>query len=267
MTLLLVILGSVFLLSLLALTAIALRHLPELRVLNIETDVQAKSHKKKEELILGRLLHGSAPMAKLGRAINGTTQHLRRIGRRSVHRLRALESHYQDLKRRGKQKGNLSQDKLLHALDEAAVLAREEEWAQAEKKYIEIISLNPKEVKAYEHLGRLYTKTGQFDQADQCLRFAAKLRPDDASVRASLGELYMGNGQWTQALEELSLAIEKRPGNAKYLDRYIETAIALKNIEKANRALGQLKESNPENQKIMEFEARLEEISAGAVSE
>ena len=262
MTLLLVVSGIVLLLSLLVLAAVALRHLPELRVLNIETDVQAKSHKKKEELILGHLLQGSAPMAKLGRALKGTTQHLRRIGRRSVHRLRALESHYQDLKRLGKQKGNLSQDELLRALDEAAALVREEEWTQAEKKYIEIISFNPKEVKAYEHLGRLYTKTGQFDQADQCLRFAAKLRPDDASVRASLGELYMGNGQWTRALEELGRAIEKRPGNAKYLDRYIETALALKNMEKAQAALDQLKESNPENQKIVEFEARLNALRA-----
>lgn len=258
MTLLLIIASVVFFLSLAVLAAIAVRHLSELRVLNIETDVRAKSDKKKEELILGRLFSGSAPSAKLLRAFKSVASELRRSGRRTVHRLRALESHYQDLKRKGAHAGSLSSDELIRALDEAAELARKEEWTQAEKKYIEIISFNPKEVKAYEHLGRLYTKMKQFDQAEQCLRFAAKLRPADASVRASLGELYMGEEQWTRALEELGRAIEKRPGNPKYLDRYIETALALKDALKARMALMQLKESNPENQKIAEFEERIQ---------
>lgn len=260
MNIVIMIAGGLFLAALVVLVGIALRHMPKLRVLNVETDARVKSRQKKEELILKRLTRGSAPAAKLGKAAAVFGKEMRRVGRRSIHRLRALEAHYQDLKRKGNLEGSLSQDKLAKALDEASGLVKEEEWAQAEKKYIEIISLNPKEVKAYEHLGRLYTKMKQFDQADQCLRFATKLRPKDASVRASLGELYMQEEQWTRALEELGKAIEKRPGNPKYLDRYIETALQLRDVSAVKRALEQLEGVNPENKKIEEFKERLEAL-------
>ncbi|KKW37186.1 MAG: Tetratricopeptide TPR_1 repeat-containing protein [Candidatus Giovannonibacteria bacterium GW2011_GWA2_53_7] len=261
MTILFLLLALVLFIAFVVLVVIVSRHFPELRILNVKTDARVQSQKKKEDLILGRLARGSGVSVKLGKALKTTGEELRRVGRRSIHRLRDLEVHYQELKRKGDQTGNLSQDELLKVFEEATELVREEDWAQAEKKYIEVISLNPKEVKAYEYLGRLYIKMKQFDQADQCLRFATKLRPNDASVRASLGELYMIEEQWTRALEELGRAIAKRPGNPKYLDRYIETALALKDVEKVKIALRQLQESNPDNQKIEEFEERLAELA------
>ena len=260
MNLVILIALGVLVISIVVIVSITMRHISQLRILNVETDTKAKSRKKKEEIILKRLSSGSAPAAKLGRAMSKTLTHLRRTGRKSIHRLRDLEAHYRDLKKKGSGGESLTTDQLAKAFDEASQLLREDKIAQAEKKYIEIISLNPREVKAYENLGRLYTKTKQFDQAEQSLRFASKLSPNDASVSASLGELYMTEEQWTRALEELGKAIEKRSGNAKYLDRYIETALQLKDSEKALSALEQLKTSNPENQKIAEFEERIEAL-------
>lgn len=259
MTIILWIALGVFLVSMLILLTVALRHVGEVQVVNTDTDERAKSRKKKEEIILQRLSRGASPAVKIGKIASASLGHLRRLGRRSIHRLKDLETHYQDLKYKG-EATTISKDQLSKVLEEASQLVRDEEYALAEKKYIEVISVHPKEVKAYEYLGRLYIKMKQYDQADQCLRFAVKLRPDDASVHASLGELYMNEEQWTRAVEELGRAIEKRPGNPKYLDRYLEATLGGKRADLARKGLDQLKASNPENQKIEEFEARIEAL-------
>lgn len=251
---------SVFVVAVFVLVWITVRHFSELRVLNIETDAKLQTQRKKEELILNRLSRGEGVVGRVLKSMEHVGTLIRRVGRRAVHRLKDLETHYQDLKRKSHAPQIASTEELTKALEEAYELVRQEAWVQAEKKYIEIISLDAKNVKAYEYLGRLYTKMKQFDQAEQCLRFATKLRADDASVRASLGELYLLEEQWTRALEELGKAIEKRPNNPKYLDRYVEAALMLKDRVKAQTALDQLKESNPENQKITEFEERLSSL-------
>jgi tetratricopeptide (TPR) repeat protein len=251
----------IFLAGATLLLIISARHIPQMRVLNVETDIQLKSRRKKDEIILKKFSEGNGLIPKTGRAVVRVFSFLRRAGRRSIHRLRSLENYYDNLKRRKSASDSLTVDQVARALDEALQLAHEEKFAQAENKYIEIISLDPRAVKAYEYLGRLYTKTKQFDQAEQSLRFAAKLQPNDASVRASLGELYMMEENWNMAVEELEKAIAKRGTNAKYLDMYIEAALAAKLTDSVRNGIKKLKEANPENQKIEEFEKRLEEMS------
>ncbi|MDA1038420.1 MAG: tetratricopeptide repeat protein [bacterium] len=247
----------VVVIALIVLFIVAARHIPQLRALNVESDEKEKTRRVKEAIILKRLSRGSEPAIKVGKLLKAIFVHVRSLGRRSIHRLRALEEHYQDLKHRGEKGTVLNTDELTKAMDEASQLVRDEQFSQAEKKYIEVISLNPRKVHAYESLGRLYTKIKQYDQAEQSLRFALKLSPQDASVRASLGELYMQEEQWSRAMEELAIAIEKRSGNPKYLDRYIESALMAKKPIEAKDGIGKLKASNPDNQKIKEFEERL----------
>lgn len=243
--------------SLGVLAALALRHLPQVRTVNVASDDQAKARAVKEEIILRRVVEGSGTLGTLWRALVLVGRESRRGGRRLVHHLRALEDRYQDLKRRGSREELPSTEMLKHTLEEAATLVRDEEYAQAEKKYIEVISLHPRLTAAYEHLGRLYGKMKQYDQAVETLKFALKLSPKDASVHASLGEIYTATEQWQLAMQEFQTAVRKRAANAKYLDGYIESALDAKRPDEAAEGMALLRNANPENQKFAEWEERL----------
>ena len=238
----------------------AVRHFSQLRVLNIETSAKERNRKMKEELILRRFANrGGKPVVILGNLMKAGATQLRRAGRRAVHKLRDLESQYQTVEKQVKGV-KLTRDQLQKMVEAANTLVRQEKYSQAEKKFIEIISLNPRYSEAYEYLGRLYTRRKEYEQALQSLSFAKKIDPENPSIMASLGELYESNGQFQKALEQFEEAVEMRPGNPKYIDGMLEAALSAKNLTAAERALELLKEANPENQKIGSFEERIQAL-------
>ncbi len=58
-----------------------------------------------------------------------------------------------------------------------------------EKKYIDMIAANHKDVKAYSALGFIYLKRKNYSDARACFRRVLKLTPDDAEVKNKLEEI------------------------------------------------------------------------------
>ncbi|MBI2484574.1 tetratricopeptide repeat protein [Candidatus Uhrbacteria bacterium] len=243
--------------SLAALVWVAFRHMAQVRVVNIHTDDKAQHARVKEDIILERVTRTFAPARFFLRVLPRVVTFLRRVGRRTVQELRTLEKHYAHVRERAQAPLRRSGEAVKRAMEEAAALVHDEQYAEAEKKYIEVISLRPRHVAAYEFLGRLYTKMGNLDQAVETLAFALQLAPNDASVHVSLGEVYGKKEEWARALAEFERAVAKRPGNPRYLDLYIESALIAKRPEEAARGIALLRKTNKENQKLGEFDARL----------
>ena len=109
----------------------------------------------------------------------------------------------------------------------------------------------------------MYLKNKKYDQARETLQFAVRLDGGDASVQMSLSELEMAQGNAETALEHARHAVDIRSKNPKYLDFYIEAALAAKVAEDAKRGIELLKEVNPENQKIGELEGKLGKLEGG----
>ena len=109
---------------------------------------------------------------------------------------------------------------------------------------------------AYEGLGNLYLVNDQFDQARETLLFALRLSPNDASVNVSLAEMETKLQNYKVAVQYLKKAIQKRSKNPKYLDFYIEASLKAGSLKDAQEGIRLLKEVNPENKKITEFEDR-----------
>ena len=89
--------------------------------------------------------------------------------------------------------------------------------------------------------------------------FVLKLSPKDASVHASLGEIAELEGDVKKAFEYFSKAKDLNPNNPKYLDFYIEAAIAKEDYYEAEQGLARLQQVNPENQKIPLFAERIKD--------
>ena len=250
--------------ALVVIVVVLLRKTPQLSVLDVESIEKERFRQTKERLIMGKLERIQAKkFGKVSKVASSAAKNASKFGRRAVQRLYRLEQYYKKLqKSAGDGDHSLSTDAVKRLLDEAEAYVRQDEFIQAEKRYIEIISHNPKSTEAYEGLGQLYLRSKQYTQARESLKFALRLDPKDASVNMSIAELELAEGNHSAAVESLRKCIDLRPKNPKYLDSYIQASLDASLAEDARKGIDLLRQVNPENNKIQEFEDRLEGLSA-----
>lgn len=134
-----------------------------------------------------------------------------------------------------------------------------EEYDEAEEHLLACLKIDPKHRAAYLGLSDVYQQRKEEGLAEETLRFLRRLHPDDADVAARLAGVLQGRGKRAAALKEMQAALDHSPRNPKYLDFAIELAMMERNPRLAAKYLAQLREANPENQKLEELE---EQISA-----
>lgn len=247
---------------------VVVRKIPRLRVIDTDSIPKERERKVKEQLILSKFQRtGGAKLQMVGKVSRGVVGVVSRHGRRAVQKLYRLEQYYQKLKRAADEGVHSYSDETIRTrIEEAEALIKQEEFIPAEKIFIDVISHNPKSVNAYEGLGNMYLQAGQLEQATETLLFALRLSPDDASVNVALAEIALKQDEPKRALPYLKKAIEKRSKNPRYLDYYIDVALQVGSLKDAREGIKALKEVNPENKKIEEFETRLQEKKAEYVS-
>lgn len=139
----------------------------------------------------------------------------------------------------------------------ADVAATREEYDDAEEHLLACLKIDPKHRAAYLGLSDVYQKRKEDGLAEETLRFLRRLLPDDADVAARLAAVLHERGKRAAALKEIQAAIDRAPRNPKYLDFAIELAMMERNPQRAAKYLTQLREANPENQKLEEFEEQI----------
>jgi tetratricopeptide (TPR) repeat protein len=181
-------------------------------------------------------------------------------------------------------------------LDQAVALMSDGKLPEAEKKYVEIISLDRKNVLAYRGLGVLYLGNRQYAQAKETLGFLVKLvvkngcayakaaqsgAPDRQRVpeaadkrcvespaehaemakdNVNLGLTLKAMGEHRPARMAFEGAVLFEPSNPKYLDLLLEACILEGAKERAWEIFDRLREVNPENQKLDSLRERVEQI-------
>lgn len=246
-------------LSGLVVLVVLIRKIPQLRVIDVNALPAERVKQIKEAIIMQRFQRiASKRLDRVTAFFRAIGSLISRLGRRAVQRVYAMEQYYKKLQQGlGGSDHATDEGTIRRLMEEAAGFIKDEEYFQAEKRLIEIISHNPKHVKAYEELGDLYLLDKKYAQARETLSFAAKLDPKDASVQVSLGELEQKESNATAAVKRFATAVKLRPHNPRYLDFFIEAAIAAKDAPEARRGVSLLREVNPENQKLADFEQRI----------
>lgn len=168
-------------------------------------------------------------------------------------------------------------ERLPRMVSEAQDLLEKEQFKEAEKQYIAALAHDSKYIPAYAGLLSLYTQQKEWQQACEvseyvCLLHAEILKSDtseDVSTEVTcyteclhdLSDLYRHLERPQDALKVLRKALKLQGNNPKYLHALIEIYISLKQRMKAERALEELREANPENQKLTEIQERIGELS------
>jgi len=89
-------------------------------------------------------------------------------------------------------------------------------YAEAEKAYLRVIELNPKEARAFLGLGNVYAAQNRVNETIEALVSAARLKPKMAEAHFNLGMVYWATGKKEEslkchaALQELNKELAKK---------------------------------------------------------
>ena len=177
------------------------------------------------------------------------------------------------------------EQKVARLFTDAEEMVKAENFDRAEKNYIEIISLDKKNIKAFRGLGKLYFSRKDFHEARQTfehvLKLCEKALAEDGHLSGRTGENEQATGEMMNALAatyyDIALvcestanpdgaaknadnAIKLEPNNPRYLDFKVGISIIRKDKIAALDAYQKLLAVNPENQKLAEFEEKIKEL-------
>lgn len=281
---------------LVAIGVILFRKFPKVAAINLKTTPVIKQLEVKRRLLEERL------QRKFSNTGNKTLSLLKPLGKLLGAKIKSwcrkiseLEEEYRQKVLKSSFKDKIqAQQYANRLLSQAEELIRQDKLPAAEKKYIEILTLDEKNVTAYKGLGELYLKQKDYEHARETFEFLLKLNEDDPFVYRSLGEISLGKGDLKKAQEQYLRSLELdaaniatyldlaevylnldeadkafeitsqaaglEPLNPRILDFLIEVSIIVRDKEAALKAFHQLKESNPENQKLAELKEKIDKL-------
>jgi tetratricopeptide (TPR) repeat protein len=197
-------------------------HWHEVRLIDPDSIKEEKDKHRRDALVkerFNRLKSGKVEPAK--------TFYKRIVfsGKTSFHRvylrLVKLNRFYEQAKRPFSQVAPSQDDRIKVLIDEARSLARDLKWAEAEKRYLEILLMDNRNSDAYKGIGLVYLKQKLLPQAKETFDYLKKVKQADDIVYAALADIAFLEGD-KRGEEAMRLkAIEVRP---RLANRHAELA-------------------------------------------
>ena len=134
--------------------------------------------------------------------------------------------------------------------------------SEAEALLRKAVEANLKNIRAYFSLGKLYTRTKEYDRAIDAYQNAITLNPNLSDGIFNLGFIYAETGMYTEAERLFARVVKLKPS---YLDKALfNLAIVQEKLGKKKESLANMREASavrPENQKVRVY---LKQIESGA---
>ena len=150
--------------------------------------------------------------------------------------------------------------KVNNLLLEADTFIKQDKLLEAEKKYIEAVSLDKQNIQTYRDLSALYIQKKDYDHAKETLEFIKQINPNNDAIWMQLAALYEIMNNYQEAVKYYKKAVDLAPKSPKNLDALLNISIVVKDSYLAKSTLAQLTEVNPENQKLAEYQQKIAEI-------
>lgn len=246
---------------------IVIKKFPALANLDIENMPAEKEAKFKEQIIGNRLKRSlvkwNSKVVRMVKPVGEASGDLAKWVNKRLVELR--DSYKKELEINNLDLNN----KTNQLFREAEDLVKKEELGEAEKKLIEIIGLDNRNIKAFRMLGDLYLDRKNFEEAKQTFEYILKLKESDSGAEALRedGLIYLDLALVCQAMDDIDSAIVNakkalkiEPNSPRYLDTMLEMSIIKKDKVLALQAYEKLMEVNPDNQKLAEFKKKIDEL-------
>jgi tetratricopeptide (TPR) repeat protein len=279
--------------AIIAMIVIVIRHWKEMRLLNPQSIQEVREQQKRDELLLQRFERMTSQ--KIG-PLKALIQRVLLEAKKGYHavyiRLIKLEKFYKQAKAPFAMMAPSVKDRIKLLLDDARSLARDLKWADAERRYLEVLSIDARNTDAYKGLGTIYLKQKLYPQARETFEFLIKikkaddisyaaladiaeieddlpkaeemrkkavdLRPRLANRHAELAELYVTMQQYHKAWTHAKRAAELDPKSGKYLELSLEVAILLGDRNEAKRRYDKLRLLSEDRPRLQSLKERID---------
>lgn len=264
--------------SLVVIIAIVVKKFPLLANLNVESIPAEREAKFKEQIISNRLKRNFYKnYAKVVRFVIPAGKMAGDFFKWVYKKLVDFKENYNKEKM-----VEVDSEKLVERLfSEADELSKKDDLDGAEKKLIEIIGLDSKNIKAFKKIGRIYLDKKNYNEAKQTLRHVLKLIEVEQKIeegeRRSVDKDQLNNlladtyfdlaltdramDDFDGALANLDQALGIKNNNPRYLDTKLEISIIKKDKALALNIYDELLKADPDNQKLGELKKQIDEIT------
>jgi tetratricopeptide (TPR) repeat protein len=293
---LLIILLSITALSVIVMAGLVLRHWKEIQLLNPDSIKEERERQKRDDLLQQRFVRMTKEKVGPIKAVvlRGTTE-VKKLYHAVYLKYVRLEKFYSQAKSPFAAVAPSVKDRIKLLLDEARSLARDLKWADAERRYLEVLGTDQRNVDAYKGLGMIYLKQKLYPQARETFEYLVKskkaddiafaalaeieeaegnmtaaeamrrsaieVRPRLANRHADLAEFYVARDQVARAWPYAKRANELDPKSAKYLELSLEVAILLGDRNEAKRRYDKLRLLSEDQPKLQALKDRIEAIA------
>lgn len=275
------------------------KHWKEMRLLDPLSIKEEQERQKREEFIHRRFDRLRSdhlePFKRLGRHVRRSVEN---VYQSTQERLQAFENLYKKAKSPFAAMAPSVREQMKAILLDARSLVRDLKWAEAERKYLEALSLDARNAEAYRGLGLIYLRQKLYPQAKETFEFLTKIKQaDDATYaglaeiaqaegnrplaesmrqkavemsprqayrHAELAEFYLAYKDAANAWSAAKRATELEPSSAKYLELSLEIAILLGDREEARRRYDRLRLLSEDRTRFQSLREKVEVLEASA---
>lgn len=191
------------------------RHWKSIRLLDPDSIREERLKREREKVIQRRFerLHADR-LAAIQRAGRRIGKRATEAYRRTYRRLQALDSVYKSVAAPLAAMAPSQRERIKTLLTEARALMRDLKWADAERRCLEVLSMDARQTEAYRLLGQIYLKQKLYPQAAETFEYLVKTRKADDATYAGLAEIALASGDRTRAEAMRVKAVEASPRQA-----------------------------------------------------
>lgn len=261
---------TLLVISVIVIATIILRRFPALAILNVANIPGEKEARFKDKILKQRMERDfssiSLKLAKLKRRVSEAVGGFFKLRHKKLQKIKT------DLKKYKKIGYREKRERIEVLFSKALDYIKDEDCEKAEDNLIEIISLDPKNVKAFLELSECYRLRKIYKEAKETLEHGLKLAKQLAKepelldglviseIRFSLAELCQEAGYYKEAVEYGRQALDAEPANPRYLDLILDLSIIRKDKKLALETWEKLASANPDNRKLNELKAKIDNI-------
>lgn len=162
-------------------------------------------------------------------------------------------------------------------LEEVQQLISQGENEKAEDICIRVIELNPRNDQVYEILTNIYLEEKEYKKAKEVCKLLIKLLSRGvesgsvdkhrlANAFSTLGWAYQLDNKFTLAMANYRKAVDLEPSNPRFLDLLLKISIILKNKDLATKVFNDLRQADPDNQKLAEIREEIKNLPSKSSS-
>ena len=271
------------------------RHWKEIRLLDPLSIKEERERQKREQLLHRRFSRLNAnKLQPLRRFASHLKQSTARFYRRTEERLQSFEAVYKNIKHPFASLAPTTRERINTLLHEARTLLRDLKWAEAERRYLEALSLDQRQAEAYKGLGQIYLKQHLYPQAKETFEFLLKIKQADDATFAGLADIaeaqaddkraeemrlkavefnsrqahrhvqlaqfYLARHEPNKAWPSAKRASDLEPGSAKYLEVSLEIAILLGDRKEARHRYDRLRLLSEDRNKMQVWREKVEAL-------